>query len=1140
MYSYPSINTNIAGSPLQYYRGSINDERYGPGAQAEILAAWLGGDYGSVSEPQRPRFPKIFYKVQDISGSGGVFDSSNHRNYLVRISGSSLRITKGSVNLDYQNYPGSGTLVFDPVNPRYQRITDIVFYTPTGLKQYRYTGTAAAFSGNNRPDSVTDVVGLYTEIEVDSPFSILNDRDIDFGTSFIDIGTSIYQTTRSKTFEQEPLTLNELITRRPELSRLKEKLKLSMTILNQNDGETKYPKVSRFISALPDIKITLPGSDISAEGSFLFSTVDGSNVFVGASSPITYKTFDGDKNTENTSDDNYSDSDQKRFDEGEDPIASPKSPFLSDSSNSDRKNTGSAMGSLGVTLYIQRGNPVTKNGIPIYCPIPAPLAPDLPEELNISGAGGSLVNTLEVIVLMLDYSDASFINTVNEMNYVSFYSSAGKERANTAGMIKLHDAKPFPNLKEELSAAYSYKGLIKKMTASVDGNIVPFILEMSQLVINLDFQALKYVANDLIEISDDTFPTDYISDTTGTIASVKSTIERLEGEHTFVRWLGNDSVNNVFYPQQQNPNSIALETKKLLEKAVDRVEKIRGRLLVENSPQIGKLIHVDRYDLPAPTNFSFRRFGYECYAGFHGERGEAAKSLKGRYCLLWEPQYEQLSSTGTLPNNISRIDFTTTNAAHIVIDGRVIFTVDRGGTLTKYPDAFRPRRIIYESIYTYKNTDPVPYTDPITGDVLELTRHNIGGYLQSLKEALEEITVPRDRRLINEFYRPYSTFFKVYNSPIDVNNRISGRLVQVEDDKIYLSSRDQSDVFTLGWKEFWRNCSTVLTTPGFIRRSGIPIEGDYQLSRQTTEPSIISVPARVDSSVELAGVTETEDSEILITNQGLYRIIEGSSVSRISRSGFTSQAISNTSMLIGANGEVMKVVLPSEEAQGFLDFIVNDEYTFEGNIDSVVDLVEKYKLIFFTVKVGEEYELYTLSIGKDRRINGFSRFTFPENFKLQKIFKLTEERLLLATEDLSTFFTLDFNSNYRHKDLFDYKSEGETEAYNFKVRPMPIIKLTETNFSANKSQVINKAIIGMSGNPNFKFSILNSIKPNQKAVVKHYRQSNREDITEPQTYSGFAIIEGIPANGCEIPEIEISKNDGRYLEISSIALLGKL
>ena len=1097
----------LAGTPVQFFDSGIIIE-------VNLLIYLLGGTSATTFDPipdidTSARNKRVFYKYEVIG-----YSPDGNGDGLSTPAEINLNLKRPDIG-DF-HYTGFSTHLVRP----YYRITDVIFYTSSGVKQFKYNGPSGILPSGDNPDSVSEIQALYTEVPSTDPDYILDNSLLNFNSNFTPIFNTSFNTTRvQKNFIQEPLTLSEFVTQRPEYSRLTDRLKLAITILDQSDGASKYPGVSKYISAMPDIKITLPGSDISAEGSFLFSTSNGDNVFVGTHSPIPYKTFEGD--------------DETKFNAGEAPIASPDSPFLKPTDRPDRKTTGAAMGNLGITLYVQSGNPVTENGIPIYCPIPAPSEP---ASFLGSGISTTPVNTIEVITLILDYSDPVFIDQINEMSYLSFYSSNGKEKAHIPGLIKLHNARALSSFKEELSQIYGYKAVILKTDSAVDTNTVHFILNMERDNINLQSTALKYVSNFNINIEEDNFPNNYVP-INRTVASIINAIPRFEGSNSLVPWLqsSRSSLNRYLYPVQFSGFSQTTDQKTRLEKVVADIEKIKSKLLEENAPVAGKLLSLEGVDLPNPIDFH-SSFNYRVAV----PGTERRYTLFGPYDDNYNYFYTSQDSAIPLPSNISRIEIIKGNTRYLTNadTGELLFGSSLARRDIQEVD-LDSRKITYEGIYTYKNNSAESYTNPITGETIELTRRNIGGYLQDLQEQLRNINISVEKRLLDTYFRPYSTFFKVYNSPIEVNNKISDRIVQIEDDKVYLASKEpgKENVFTLGWKEFWRNNSAVGTNPEFIRRSGISVEDDPKLARQITDPVVLGISARVGGSVELADVTETENAEILVTSQGLYRVIEGNpaTLKRISRTGFTSSVVSNTSMLIGANNKVAKVVLPSEEARGYIDYIINDELTFNSDVIDVVDLAEKYKLVFFLV----EHQLYVLSIGRDRKVNGFSRFNFQGDFELARIFQLDDDTIMLASTDLKDFYTLNFDKEYT--DLRDDVDEGgviRAKPYKYIIRTLPLIRLSEQSFSPNNTQVINKVIVGMTGNPVFDISVINSLRT-QAFKTKAYRRNDPNNVLGEEHFSGQAVVE-LPSNGCELPEVEITKADGKYLEISSITFLGKV
>lgn len=180
-------------------------------------------------------------------------------------------------------------------------------------------------------------------------------------------------------------SLIDLQSTRPAFAKLYDYLKLSLTTKfnASNQGDV--------VDVIPDIKIVKPGSDVNAVGNYLFSIDNNTHVFAADSSA--YYTRD----------------------------------ILSKSEDIFSNNPyGQAVGSYGVTLYVQRYNARDNQNTPIFFPIPVnnPAGVNTALATRIEHFRGAI--TTEVVFLYLEPAHPDTNRLMEEIELASFYASDGQ------------------------------------------------------------------------------------------------------------------------------------------------------------------------------------------------------------------------------------------------------------------------------------------------------------------------------------------------------------------------------------------------------------------------------------------------------------------------------------------------------------------------------------------------------------------------------------------------------------------------------------------------------------------------------------------------------------------------------------------
>lgn len=1038
------------------------------------------------------------------------------------------------------------------------RITDFIIRTSTGVRQFKYKhpsgSTAEEYLSLDDINSLEKWVARYEEVkDTDEGYIILledqQNTDMYEIKNTAGVATGYYKLKVPTEVKGQVSELENFIDENPEFRELKDFLKPSLIIeqSDKNDKIPPYPDSTVLLSILPDIKIEEIGSDISKEGTFLFSLPNGDNVFIGASLPLYYKVLD------------KTSRDQFKQVTSDPELNNPLSPYniknrlIDDLSDDDfaefdtefPQGTGGTFGRRGVTLYVQRGNRLSEGGIPVYCQIPGGDIGNIhnPENLlhslKVNTADRDYITTIKVLDISVNYSDSKYADFINNMKYVSFYGLDGENKAITNGLIKVGDASVNNQFLDEFSSSFLYKGIIKSTTSPVvvssmgtitTDPVLNLFLDMARHDLDYSEYCAQYITNKEIDISPDNFPNTYVKESTTT--SVLNLISEFgpdmpaesKNKYLPIPYLLNTFVNNYLYPLEPLTISSNINTQQLKDD-ISELEK-HSETLFEITEVVGGLISYNGIVLSSPSSFdSFepvatytrdfigpfnrgrRRTGYRFEREFGTSPNLALVSVRDPY------NFPNLAYINRIEKKVSRVLYY--DSSSIIVDD------------------LRDPTIVYDLLSVYVNNSDISFTD-INGKTFNLNRDNIFDILQDKKELLAETEKSIEQKITDTYFKPYSTKFKVYHDPQDLSLRLGRRFLQSDKGIIYLSSSQENkeNIFSVGYKDYLSNNWATSTKPDYLRNSEIPT-GD--IIRNSLDPSIIRLNSKFGDYIIPTDIVDVSQHKLLVTNQKVYNYRETATITpqidEILDSGYSTDIIADSSIIVGGDDNIVKVSRYFEDAKGFVDEIVNDDLRFNASITSVASLISKHGLIFFSLK--NDDNIYVLTIGKKRDIKGFSKFSVNNN--VEKMINVNNDKVGFLTQ--TRYYEFDFsNTNSLEDEFLEIGGSITTSIPIYRLKTMPLLELGDTDFSPNRIANIKKVIMGVSGNPEFNLNIINSLDGSKRAE-KPYRRTNSGDIIEDVQHSGHILIDGIPPNGCELPQIEIVKDDGNYLEISSMTVL---
>ena len=580
--------------------------------------------------------------------------------------------------------------------------------------------------------------------------------------------------------------------------------------------------------------------------------------------------------------------------------------------------------------------------------------------------------------------------------------------------------------------------------------------------------------------------------------SIRTIIPRFATKQP-LNYLKNIEVNNKLYPVvppkigSSNNNAKILKYQKVIDdlKNQERTAiRVRiGYILSYNRDQ-GQIVHV-----PPNTRFVLGDIRTDPAVA-----NILTSNLKGI-----------TTHTTSTPSEHSPLSVGGVNIPHLTFDSRIV-------TYTKYS----------EFLKAY-----IDFTN-FAGQLERVQIRELANTIAIYENALSVLKDNIQQRILKDYFLPYSKNFALYNEPNDIAIQVGTSFVQNHDGTFYFSSstEDGEGIFSIGIKQFLENTDTTLTDLAYLRRSGLSISSYSKLALQN--PRSYTLSQKFGKYAKLIGQEEVANKNIIITDQGGYN---EDFTKKVFNSSFNSDIISDSSMLIGGYGDKLKVTRFVENAQGFVEDIINEETKFNGNIVSIAGLLEKHKLVFIVTEndlktAVPESDLYILSLAANRGINGLTKVESP-GFKIKKIIQLDEDRILVLAPN-GKAYTMDFS--FQDTDLSDYIEDTDTQVnYTAKIQPLPLIRLKGASISLDENISISKAVIGLQGDAEFKFSVINSLT--NERVYANIKVTDPNNVTKEQEYEGQLMVDNIPANGSSLPEILIEKNNGKYFEVSSIILL---
>lgn len=866
----------------------------------------------------------------------------------------------------------------------------------------------------------------------------------------------------------EVSSMQEFLENNPNLLKIRDYLKFSLTNVGLESGSNNIYNI------IPDIKLTIPGSDVNSSAKFLFTTQDGINVFAYNSENIYNKTGF------------TSSPDKNRFKDG----------------------VGASLGGLGVTVLLQRYNKIDDNsGDPIFFPYPIvsgdPVGvrtsgKDLTQEefLNkireVEGA-----ETIGVALFKLNPVAEGTRGIMSNIDLFSMYSSNGKTMRNNI-LKKIEDQNYFilrsddGNFQYFTNEDFVRNPLVPQLSINVQTSErtgVPYGFVTYQLrktskedVINMGL-CYKFRSNESIEIKDQdylksiNFANDAISsEITTKWAKAASQIAQKFVTGVFNHLEGSGAQANVTYPLPDLPATLFVGADPTISTSnVSSAESLAAAIRAERTLfELAINVNAD-----VPVNRGTTTFG----------RGNREDTYDGK-------NYLQLSA-----------------------EGRAFWiSKDSSGRVTRY------------NVYKYLGRSDASgkrHYDSVIENGVTYYRSSVRQVIANLKNI---INLENSGISIGSDIYIYSTEFKAYEPDTELSFSGEDRDLKLEGSRVHFSSERNRNLYSLGFRDFIRGNIFAYPSTEYLRPAGLEDYVKNDLSLEVISDDSGAALGFQPQTVELidsevVGYTDTDRGGALASTNGIYFVAftqSGIVVRRQVEEGVETPIINNSSAILGGSGSNLKINRFYEDAGGYTSDTANYELEFPRKIKSIVSLVNNHQIVLVELEGGKE--LYTLAFSKNRQLKGFSRFSFKHDIK--SIRKEDEDKLSIIFDNNS--YILDFSDTTHMTDGYQ---EG-TEIYDYSFRTLPLLNPHTEDYSVTRPTSVESIIVSAKGDIKFRYEIIDN--ETGRIEGREYKAPDKKNAVTSETKTGLFWINNIPTNSSQLPEIRVVKRDDKYIEISSL------
>ena len=382
--------------------------------------------------------------------------------------------------------------------------------------------------------------------------------------------------------------------------------------------------------------------------------------------------------------------------------------------------------------------------------------------------------------------------------------------------------------------------------------------------------------------------------------------------------------------------------------------------------------------------------------------------------------------------------------------------------------------------------------------------------------------------IVSQVYRS-STQFVTYQPATDKYFSGEDRNVILSGEKVNFSAPNDKSIFSVGFADFINNNIHAYANRPYLIASGLLdyVLRDFSLEGLFQTRDLSRVPAEFTlDGAETTFYGDTERGGVLVSDKGMYSVSftdSGVILRRQLTEGLDTNAITQSSMVLGGSGASLKLNRFYEEAGGYTSDLLNDELSLP-EIGNLASLFNRHQLILASFNTNDSNRLLAISFNKQRAFKGFSFLEFRGIIK--GIVPINDDKIGVIFED--GYGELDFSKE-------GSKDYGET-AYKYTVRTMPILNVNEEDFSVTDTVSIHSAVLGFNGSPKFKYRIIDALTG--ESVEGIFNKHDPADASDEEyTFSGQLWVNNFDANGGYLLELEIEKEDGQHMEINSINLM---
>ena len=360
---------------------------------------------------------------------------------------------------------------------------------------------------------------------------------------------------------------------------------------------------------------------------------------------------------------------------------------------------------------------------------------------------------------------------------------------------------------------------------------------------------------------------------------------------------------------------------------------------------------------------------------------------------------------------------------------------------------------------------------------------------------------------------------------------LQGRAAISNKNRVHFSQVGELSKFSNPLARYWSSFTTASRSYNVLQASGVAgVVGSLPTGADTRE--FTDSTGRAANVVDISG--DSPNRTFVGTTASLHRVLPSSffgqeggvQLDKISDYGITSNFVSDSTYTVAALDDRVLVLRYYEEASGYTVDVINQETRLQ-NIDTAVSLVGKHRCVLLH-KQGTNV-VYCMSVGSDRAFKGFSVFVFP--VALRKIRAITPDIVGCQVVD-GTYAEIDFRAD-ENTAYIDSVNNRETR-FESRVATLPLLIVEKKLSSPDYVTTPRNITLGVSGFLDFTVGVVDD--ENGHIENTHIRETDKDDIEQVRNFSGLYTRKDLGPTGSLSPRIRITKDDDKYLSISSMIL----